>query len=365
VPKSVIAHYASCFAGNREGLFMAGFRMHVGTSTALGCGYAGMLTAHGVPANSAVISGAMCGFAGMLPDLDSDFGVPLREVMSFTAATIPVLMVNRFAALGMGFDTMALASVAMYLLVRFGIGGMIRKFTVHRGMFHSLPAMLICGGLAYLLCGGSQAALSGFKAGGVMIGYLSHLVLDEIYSIEFASGRWRMKKSFGTAMKLWGDNHWANTAAYSKLALVGMTILGEPSVMQKVAAYNPQLAAQINDLRSTVQTVAPNGLPQNGADVARAAINFFNGAGQNPGTSPASASGWSQYRAAPQQPFNNNMPPYASSPQPFNNSGQPASNNPATSWPGPTQWNDGPQGSLNNFGNSYNTAQRAGGPFPQ
>ena len=134
----------------------------------------------------------------------------------------------------MGFDSMALTSVVLYLVVRFGIGGMIRKFTTHRGMFHSIPAMFICGGLAYLLCGGSQAAFSVFKAGGVMIGYLSHLVLDEIYSIEFASGRWRMKKSFGTAMKLWGDNHWANTAAYSKLALVGMSILGEPSVMQKV-----------------------------------------------------------------------------------------------------------------------------------
>jgi hypothetical protein len=157
---------------------MAGFRTHVGTSTALGCGYAGMLTAHGVPANSAVVSGALCGFAGMLPDLDSDLGVPLREVMSFAAATIPVLMVNRFEALGMGFDSMALASVALYLIVRFGIGGMIRKFTTHRGMFHSIPAMFICGGLAFLLCGGSQTLYSGFKAGGVMVGYQSHLVLD-------------------------------------------------------------------------------------------------------------------------------------------------------------------------------------------
>jgi hypothetical protein len=344
---------------------MAGFRTHVGTSTALGCGYAGMLAAHGVPANSAVVSGAMCGFAGMLPDLDSDLGVPLREIMSFAAATIPVLMVNRFAALGMGFDSMALAAVAMYLVVRFGIGGMIRKFTVHRGMFHSIPAMLICGGLAFLLCGGSQAALSGFKAGGVMIGYLSHLVLDEIYSIEFASGRWRMKKSFGTAMKLWGDNHWANTAAYSKLALVGMTILGEPSVMQKVAAYNPQLAAQISELRSTVQTVAPNGLPQNGADLARAAINIFNGGSQTSGSSPASANGWSQYPTGPQQPFNNNVPQYASGPQTFNNGGQPPMNNSPSSWPGPTQWNGGPQNPPDNFGNGYNTAQRAGGPYPQ
>ncbi len=354
---------------------MAGFRTHVGTSAALGCGYAGILTAHGVPANSAVVSGALCGVAGMLPDLDSDLGVPLREIMSFAAATIPVLMVNRFEELGMGFDSMALTSVVLYVVVRFGIGGMIRKFTTHRGMFHSIPAMFICGGLAYLLCGGSQAAFSVFKAGGVMIGYLSHLVLDEIYSIEFASGRWRMKKSFGSAMKLWGDNHWANTAAYSKLALVGMSILGEPSVMQKVAAYNPQLAQQIDQLRNTVQTAAPNGLPQNSTDLARAAINIFNGSGQQgPNANPASTNGWPQsppvqqqqpYANYQQQPYNNS-PQYASGPQPYNNSPQQApTNNPPTAWPGQSQFNGGPQGSVDNYGNGYNTAQRAGSSFPQ
>jgi hypothetical protein len=338
--------------------------MHVGTSTALGCGYAGMLTAHGVPANSAVVSGALCGFAGMLPDLDSDIGVPLREVMSFAAATIPVLMVNRFESLGMGFDAMALTSVVLYLVVRFGIGGMIRKFTKHRGMFHSIPAMFICGGLAYLLCGGSQALYSGFKAGGVMVGYLSHLVLDEIYSIEFASGRWRMKKSFGSAMKLWGDNHWANTAAYSKLALVGMTILGEPSVMQKIAAYNPQLAQQISSIRNTVQTAAPNGLPQNGTDLARAAINIFNGPGQSADTNPVSANGWSQYPPNQQQPLNNPQQ-YASGPQQYNSGGaQPAYTPPAQA-AGSSPWNSGPQSLPDNHGNGYNTAQRPMGQYSQ
>jgi hypothetical protein len=369
---------------------MAGFRMHVGTSTLLGCGYAGALTMHGVPANTAIVSGAMCGVAGMLPDLDSDLGVPLREVMSFAAATIPVLMVNRFESLGMSFDAMALASVALYLFVRFGVAGMIRKFTTHRGMFHSIPAMFICGGLAFLLCGGSQAMYSWVKAGGVMLGYLSHLVLDEIYSIEFASGRWRMKKSFGTSMKLWSDNHWANTAAYSKLALVGMTVLGEPSVMQHVAAYNPQLAAGITSLRSTVQTVAPNGIPTNGADVARAAINFFDGQSQGPNTNPAMNGGWSQNPSAPQPQYPNaGAPQYANSGQQSYNNGQQQSynnapqqyygngqqanynngqtptGNPPTDWPGPTQLNTPQQSSPNGFNNSFNTAQRAGSNFPQ
>lgn len=316
---------------------MAGFRMHVSTSTVLGCGYAGVLAlGYGVPVNTAILSGAMCGFAGMLPDLDSDFGVPLRETMAFTAATIPMMLVSRFQTMGLGIDAMALATVGMYLFVRFGLTKMIRKFTVHRGMFHSIPTMLIFGGLAFLLCGGSPLDLRCYKAGGVMGGFLSHLILDEIYAVEFHGGRWRLKKSFGTAMKLWGDNRWSNMAAYSKLALVGMTILGEPSVMQRLAANNPQLAGQISDLRSQLQSAAPNSFPQNGSDAARAAINFFNNSVPNSNPNAAGAGG---------------SPQYAAGPQPFT-AGAPANNQPSQwQWPASSQ--------------SYDTAQRPNAPFAQ
>jgi hypothetical protein len=50
---------------------------------------------------------------------------------------------------------MVLAAVSMYLLIRFGVTNMIRKYTVHRGMFHSIPAGLIFTGVAFLLCGAS------------------------------------------------------------------------------------------------------------------------------------------------------------------------------------------------------------------
>src|SRR5512145_1225699 len=77
------------------GASMAGFRMHVTTSALLGCGYAaGGHAAYGVPLDTALVAGAMCGLAGMLPDLDSDNGVPLRETMAFTAAIVPMLLVG-------------------------------------------------------------------------------------------------------------------------------------------------------------------------------------------------------------------------------------------------------------------------------
>ena len=101
---------------------------------------------HGLPLDTAILGGAICGFSGMLPDLDSDYGTPLRETMSFTAAILPMLLIHRFQSLGLRPDEMALLGVSVYLFMRFGITNMIRKYTVHRGMFHSIPAGLTFAG---------------------------------------------------------------------------------------------------------------------------------------------------------------------------------------------------------------------------
>jgi hypothetical protein len=230
---------------------MAGFRMHVTTSAVLGCGYAGVShLGYGVPLDTAVVAGAMCGFSGMLPDIDSDYGVPLRETMAFTAAVAPMLLVGRFQTLALSHDAMVLVAVSLYLFIRFGVTNMIRKFTVHRGMFHSIPACLIFAGIAFLACGSSPIEIRLYKAGGVVLGFMSHLVLDEIYAVEFKGGRWRFKKSFGTAIKFWGDDGWANFSTYAKLAIVAMMILGEPTVLERLESRHPQFADRFNDLRT-------------------------------------------------------------------------------------------------------------------
>ena len=159
-----------------------------------------------------------------------------------------------------------------------------------------------------------------------------------------------MKKSFGTAMKLWGDSRGSNFATYSKLAVVGMSIIGEPSVMQGLAEFNPQLAEQVNGFRTQFATINPNASPQNGSDVARAAIQMFNNAtsGQNRNVAPNGVNGWPQSQ-------------FAGSPQPFNNAPAAAPNNQPTQW----QWPAANQSQPPNYGNSFDTAQRPNIPFPQ
>ena len=117
-------------------------------------------------------------------------------------------------------ETIALAGAAIYLTIRFGLGSLLKRYTVHRGMFHSLPAAMIFGEVAFLICHSEDLTLRCYKAGAVVVGVLSHLVLDELWSIHFQRGRFRLKKSFGTAVKVWGDCLWANFSTYAKLGLL-------------------------------------------------------------------------------------------------------------------------------------------------
>ncbi len=218
---------------------MADFKTHISTSTVLGIGYAGTGILAGVPIDSAMIAGGLCGVSGMLPDLDSDSGVPLREAMAFAAAVVPMFLVSRFEQLGLSYESMVLAGGSIYLLIRFGVSEMLKRYTVHRGMFHSIPAAIIFAELGFLICGCHDIRLRFFNAGGVLLGVLSHLALDELYSIEWARGRLRLKKSAGTALKFWGKDLWGNISVYAKLLLLTAVVLSEPVVLDHYGIEAP------------------------------------------------------------------------------------------------------------------------------
>lgn len=208
---------------------MAGFKTHITVSSVLGVGYGGAAYFfYGVPLPTCVLAGGLCSVSGMLPDIDSDSGTPLRESVAFAAAVIPMMMLHHFQRCSMSHEQIVLAGAAVYLLIRFGLSALLKRYTVHRGMFHSLPAAVVFGQIAFLLASGDDVRLRLYKAGAVVLGYLSHLMLDELYSIEWSHGRLRLKSSFGTALKLFGSGRWANLSAYAKLAVLTAIILIEP-----------------------------------------------------------------------------------------------------------------------------------------
>jgi hypothetical protein len=212
---------------------MAGFKTHVTVSSLLGVGYGGAAYfGYDLPWPTCLLAGGLCGISGMLPDIDSDSGTPVRESMAFFAAIVPMMLLHRFQQMGMSHELMILSAAAIYVVVRFGFGELLKRYTVHRGMFHSVPAAVVFGEIAFLLSAGEDMQLRLYKAGAVVLGYMSHLLLDEIYSIEWQHGRLRLKNSFGTALKFFGHSSLANVSVYAKLLLLSAVIFYEPQWTQ-------------------------------------------------------------------------------------------------------------------------------------
>ena len=214
---------------------MANFKQHLTLSTSLGIAYGS--AAHllfDVPIPTSILAGGLCSVSGMLPDIDSGSSKPLKESLAFAAAVVPLMMFDRLLRFDLSPELMVLCGSGIYLLVRFGLARFLKYYTVHRGMFHSLPAAVIMGELAFLLASGDDVNLRMYKAGGVVLGFISHLVLDEIYSVELKRGKLRLKKSFGSALKMYSPRSWwANISAYTKVVLLTYIVLSEPGWMEQ------------------------------------------------------------------------------------------------------------------------------------
>jgi membrane-bound metal-dependent hydrolase YbcI (DUF457 family) len=222
---------------------MAGFKTHIAASGLIGLGYgAAAYTMYRLPGPSCILAAGLCGVSGMLPDLDSGSGRPLRESLSFAAAVISTMLVDRFQKLGLSVESIIIASAAVYGLVRFGIGDLLHRLTVHRGMFHSIPTAIIFGELAFLLSAG-DVRIRSYKACAVLLGFLSHLILDELYGLQWVWRRMAFKKSLGTALKLYSHHWWTNACAYSTLVLVTFLVFQDPGWTAKAPATPAEAAS--------------------------------------------------------------------------------------------------------------------------
>ncbi|MFZ4732370.1 MAG: metal-dependent hydrolase [Pirellulales bacterium] len=201
---------------------MPGYRVHIAGSALVGAGYGAAGWAVGdLPPVTCALAATLCGAAGMVPDLDSGQSDPLRESVALLAAVVPLMMLHRFQQWGMPLDAIVLAGAAIYLAIRFGLGWILTNHAVHRGMFHSVPAAVIAGLLTYLVAGGDDPLHRYYIAGAVVLGVLSHLVLDEIWSATQGMFGPKFKKGFGTALKFHGGEAWANLLTYVLVVALG------------------------------------------------------------------------------------------------------------------------------------------------
>ncbi|MBL8158081.1 metal-dependent hydrolase [bacterium] len=158
-----------------------------------------------------------------LPDTDSDSSMPFYLV--FGAMTLAVTTVVTFYTLASAYatDWRYLVGIPGASLVFFWVvvGGIIKRLTHHRGMFHSLPALGIAAVGTFLLAKhyGFSQEVALYFGGAMAAGFFTHLILDEIYAgITLDGVLFNPKSTFGGATKLFGTSAPVNTATYTLLA---------------------------------------------------------------------------------------------------------------------------------------------------
>lgn len=139
---------------------------------------------------------------GLLPDIDLKRSQPSRAL--FSALGIVSALTWLFANLPVytGLE-LWIGTIIVYLVVRFPVWRLFHSMTTHRGALHSLVAAATAGLVMCALAWQQMqaSALQSWLLGIFLtLGYLIHLILDELYSVDFAGVR--IKRSFGSAIKL-------------------------------------------------------------------------------------------------------------------------------------------------------------------
>jgi len=172
---------------------------------------------------------------GVLPDIDSDTSKPVQISFRFISIVLPLLFLLLLAK-QVSFLYIVLFWALAYLSLHIVFFKLFLPVTKHRGIFHSVPMGVVVGLIGFIILhdllelNRSYATLGGFF---LFYGYITHLLLDEIYSVN-ALGL-RLKKSFGSALKLWGrDNLIGYVFVYILCGVLLYTLPLDFSILTKV-----------------------------------------------------------------------------------------------------------------------------------
>jgi hypothetical protein len=138
-------------------------------------------------------------------------------------------------------EMVMLGIVILYLTIRYGVAWVVSRWSVHRGMFHSIPAMLIAAELAYLSYPSDSSRVKFLVGAGVALGFFSHLLLDEIYSVEINGIKVGLKKSSGTAIKMFGEAFLPNVLTSAVAGTLTYATLMDAGLLREA----PQIAPKV------------------------------------------------------------------------------------------------------------------------
>jgi hypothetical protein len=181
---------------------MANFPTHIVVGTIVAGTLATLTLAADVIAPENLVAVTLAGSLGsVLPDIDLKDSRPSRALFAGLAVFFSFALLFHFAPHLSILEMWALW-LGSLLFVRYGLRTIFHRLANHRGVWHSWIAGLASAFAAVLIfyyVFDRPDGVAWLAGGFLFIGFLTHLILDEIYSVDVLGNH--IKKSFGTAFK--------------------------------------------------------------------------------------------------------------------------------------------------------------------
>lgn len=204
---------------------MANFTTHIAVGTIVSGGLATLTLAANVVAPENLIAVTMAGVLGsVMPDIDLKDSRPSRALFSGLAVFFSFVVLFTFAH---KFSVVELWILWLGTLigVRYIVHAIFHRMSYHRGIYHSILAALFFAfftAVIYKHLLGRHDGVAWLAAAFMFVGYMVHLTLDEIYSVDVMDTR--IKASFGTAIKFLDSKHPGHSAAMAIAAVAAFML---------------------------------------------------------------------------------------------------------------------------------------------
>jgi hypothetical protein len=187
---------------------MANFPTHIAVGTVVSGALATVTAAADMVAPENIVAVTLAGVLGsVLPDIDLKDSRPSRAMFAGLAVFFSFAVLFSVER-SYSIVEMLVLWLGTLLAVRFVAQALFHRLSIHRGIWHSLAAGLFCAFVTAVIYNkllGRNDGVSWLAGGFLLIGYLTHLILDEIYSVDVMDTR--IKASFGTALKIIDPRH--------------------------------------------------------------------------------------------------------------------------------------------------------------
>ncbi|MEO1710240.1 MAG: metal-dependent hydrolase [Pseudomonadota bacterium] len=204
---------------------MANYATHIGVGTVVSGAMATLTLAADILSPDSLMAVTLAGVVGsFLPDIDLKDSRASRILFSGFAFFFGFCAMFIVAPKVSIVELWVIVGV-LFLTIRYGMEAAFHRFSYHRGIWHSLLAAFFFASVTaivfhYIL--GKHPGVAWLAGGFMFVGYITHLVLDELYSVDLMDRR--LKLSFGSALKLADFRKPGETSTVAALAVIAFLL---------------------------------------------------------------------------------------------------------------------------------------------